>query len=1342
MHIKQVVISGFRSFRNQGEIEPFSPKHNVIVGRNGSGKSNFFNAIQFVLVAPRFATLRQEDRQHLLHEGAGSSVMAAYVEIVFDNADGRLSVDSDEVILRRTIGHKKDEFFLNRKRIQKSEVISLLESAGFSKSNPYYIVQQGKVANLCLMKDSDRLNLLKEIAGTTVYEERRAESLKILADTTNKQDRIVEVLSFIEERLDELEKEKEELTKYDYLDKRRRALQFMLYDKELSKVTAQLESIESSWSSQMTDHQELFSRLRSLQDEAGEVDDALSGAQQGLDRLLTRRVDKVEECRTAVEKRSKLQVELQEAQASENARNSALEECHIKLREVQSSISEREEELANLEPQYTAKRSQLENLQLDLTESQARMETLYGKQGRGKQFSSEEDRNRFLQNQIDSLKELIKNKNSLRTRLQQEIRQAEMALKAESKELKTTEKDNRNKVAKLGELERSAKEVMRARNGYQETRKEAWRLLESVQEELQERRSELDKGKHMLNSALPRNVSLGLAMVERIAQEKKLGRAYMGPLIDNLVLRNEAFRTAVEVAAGNSLFHVIVDTDATAAMLMKELERRKAGRLTFLPLNQLRVHPVFYPESGDVRPLIEVALEFDTAVAPAIRQVFGKKLLAKDLDAAAKYSRESQLDAVTMEGDVVSRKGGFEGGYQDDRASKILSVLKIRAATTALSVLQSKEEDARKRAEAADELVTGALRDLQSIEAEQCHLRSNTSQASKEIASRVRQQEIAAVSLERRKAALRALEGEITTARRQVEEYVAEIQSDLNVPLTTVERGELHALSERVQTLHSEIGSVEAEVLVLSNTRERLRADLRDNLHKRRGEIYASLASLGDEKDAGDIERGGGKRVQTRGSTQIGVGGGEEAVVRAELERAEIVVRELEAELEATDDKILHKKQEVSALEQELDGLRKEEQQAQEQMAQAAKVQDRLLNKRTMLSESSLHKQRQIRELGSLPRKELEELEGMTDKNLLAFLKEVNEKLKTFSGVNRKALDQYVSFNEQRKTLLDRRDSLRNDKISILQLIDNLDLQKEEAILRTFQGVSGHFADVFKELVPEGQGRLVMVTAADMVEAGNDGQTGELEEKNEVSLTTATLDEDQLSISSFLGVQVKVCFSESGQQFEMQQLSGGQKALVAIAIIFAIQRCDPAPFYLFDEIDQALDANHRNGIARLIQKQASSPESPAQFITTTFRQELVGVANKYYGIALQNKNSRIYALDKRDALTFVTNLMSEEEAVGRTLVSDVANFSTKERTRVRAASPLSPFHEGVEEGKVSSNLQGDGLESDEESLDYGSDADSRTVRASFIDEDMKAYADEGVGIMPAPTRKRSRKTRR
>ncbi|KAL6760775.1 RecF/RecN/SMC [Haematococcus lacustris] len=146
MHIKQIELSGFKSYKDAAPSEPFSPRINVVVGANGSGKSNFFHAIRFVL-NDAFVNMRADERQQLLHEGAGAAVPQAYVEIVFDNSDGRFPVDREEVRLRRTIGRNKDEYHLDRKHINKSEVTNLLESAGFSRSNPYYIVQQGKVGS-------------------------------------------------------------------------------------------------------------------------------------------------------------------------------------------------------------------------------------------------------------------------------------------------------------------------------------------------------------------------------------------------------------------------------------------------------------------------------------------------------------------------------------------------------------------------------------------------------------------------------------------------------------------------------------------------------------------------------------------------------------------------------------------------------------------------------------------------------------------------------------------------------------------------------------------------------------------------------------------------------------------------------------------------------------------------------------------------------------------------------------------------------------------------------------------------------------------------------------------
>src|SRR6266480_2914724 len=186
----------------------------------------------------------REERQALLHEGSGSAVMSAYVEIIFDNSDERFLTGKDEVVIRRTIGLKKDEYSLDRKQASKTDVMNLLESAGFSRSNPYYIVPQGRVTTLTNMKDSERLVLLKEVAGTQVYEARRAESLKIMNETNNKRSKIDELLDYINERLGELEEEKDELRHYQEKDRERRCLEYTIYSREQAEIAAALDNIE------------------------------------------------------------------------------------------------------------------------------------------------------------------------------------------------------------------------------------------------------------------------------------------------------------------------------------------------------------------------------------------------------------------------------------------------------------------------------------------------------------------------------------------------------------------------------------------------------------------------------------------------------------------------------------------------------------------------------------------------------------------------------------------------------------------------------------------------------------------------------------------------------------------------------------------------------------------------------------------------------------------------------------------------------------------------------------------------------------------------------------------
>ena len=239
----------------------------------------------------------------------------------------------------------------------------------------------------------------------------------------------------------------------------------------------------------------------------------------------------------------------------------------------------------------------------------------------------------------------------------------------------------------------------------------------------------------------------------------------------------------------------------------------------------------------------------------------------------------------------------------------------------------------------------------------------------------------------------------------------------------------------------------------------------------------------------------------------------------------------------------------------------------------------------------------------------------------------MNESLKDYSHVNKKAFEQYNNFTRQRELLTKRRGELDTSQKSIKELIEVLDQRKDEAIERTFKQVSKEFASIFSQLVPAGRGRLIIQRKTDARSAN-------------AGLDTESSDEerDRSRVENYTGVGISVSFnSKHDEQQRIQQLSGGQKSLCALALVFAIQQCDPAPFYLFDEIDANLDSQYRTAVAELL-KQTSKG---GQFICTTFRPEMVHVAEKCYGVTYSgNKTSRIDVVDREDALGFVEGQIS------------------------------------------------------------------------------------------------------
>ena len=326
--------------------------------------------------------------------------MSAFVEIIFDNSDDRFPTGKPELILRRTIGSKKDEYSLDRKNATKTDVMNLLESAGFSRSNPYYIVPQGRVTALTNMKDAERLTLLKEVAGTQVYEARRTESLKIMTETNNKRAKIDELLAYIKERLSELEEEKEELRDYQDKDKERRCLQYTIDHREQVAIANELDNLDEQRQNGVDDTDDNRERFIQGEKDLAEIDDEISKLKQQIEFL---KVDKKQlevERRDTARTKAKVELDVKGLNDNQMAAQETMNRYQQELELVQGTIQQREQELQEITPGFVAKQDEESNIKSELDSAEAIRQRLYAKQGRNARFRNKRERDDWLRKEI------------------------------------------------------------------------------------------------------------------------------------------------------------------------------------------------------------------------------------------------------------------------------------------------------------------------------------------------------------------------------------------------------------------------------------------------------------------------------------------------------------------------------------------------------------------------------------------------------------------------------------------------------------------------------------------------------------------------------------------------------------------------------------------------------------------------------------------------------------------------------------------------------------------------------------------------------------------------------
>lgn len=818
---------------------------------------------QSLTLAPLLTTTTtstQEERQALLHEGSGSAAVNAFVEIVFCNTDHRFALESsDEVVIRRTVGLKKDEFFLQHKRASKQEIQSLLEGAGFSKSNPYFIVQQGKVQDLCTMADPERLRLLKEVAGTVVYDEKKTLSLAKMQENTVSRSKIAEILGDIQEKLETLETEKEELTAYQVADRQRKACSYTLYDKELRKARAALDALEHERADHVQD-------IGQLHEAAKETHDSIR-CQEGLlktktvhwrrNRLLTQQLegDKT----AAVTKHTKVELECRELQEAVVTGQEQLVDNEQELVKIKAEIEQAEAKLQDsVQPAYQKAVVALDKMTVDRDEAVRQQESLYAKQGRGRQFATVQERDTYLKSNVAELETAVADKQAAVQEQQEVLGNLRRSVAQETKDVGASAAAVTQKSAGLQSLTKTMDEKKRQRLELVDARKEDWRQAEELHEQVREARENMHRAFSDTRKVMPRATAMGLDALKSIVEQEgfEVGKQYFGMLMDNMELADPRYQTAVEVAAQNSLFHVIVDNDQTAARLMNRLEKEKLGRVTFLPLSKLRVENVQYPDNNDVKPMLDMCIKYDKKVDAAMKHVFNKKLLARTPEIASEWSTKLTMDVITLDGDLCSRKGALTGGFVDVNKSRLRAHAKQKETESSLRKVEAEHQQVNRKAQEVDQSVTNLMQELQRLEAKHAELTHMISEKETDVDRMQARLENHKKQIEKvEKTSIPPLEREIAALQGDIGRLEEEMGTDLVASLTDEDRELLKQLKQKQTDMVATIESQNEKVAQAGVERQNLQSLLDDNLRRRRRELVEGIAGA-EEDDGRRLSRG------------------------------------------------------------------------------------------------------------------------------------------------------------------------------------------------------------------------------------------------------------------------------------------------------------------------------------------------------------------------------------------------------------------------------------------------------------------------------------------------------
>ena len=1163
MYIKQLEIDNFKSFANRSEI-PLLKGFTTVSGPNGSGKSNIIDSVLFALGLANASELRAENLSHFISTYTKRN--EAFVKVTFGDMEGGEDLSIARRIRKSTQGYAST-YYVNDSVTTLTNVHAILEKYNVTP-NSYNVMMQGDVQGITNCTPKNRRKIIDEIAGIADFDRRIDQATNELTDVEQRVERSSVILGEIENMLEQLKEEREVAIKYQKLRDEKNSLEsqitkvrFFDIKRNLEKAHENILEFTKKKKQEELKNKDLEERLTLVKSKYTEISQLVKekGEAQQLElkkqeEALKGEIDRKTNALNFADKQI-----LENKKTAENARN-GIENFKHKIEDIKLNITLKIENIQKIEAEITQKKAELKKILEDMT-------------GLSSTAEQHIEKRNLLRKELEDLQDketaLLKEK---------------LPLENELKNIQQALADAKDKVTELEELKANFS------SNYDLKKQLVTELEKEMQDFKQIQQNtmhELDTTNNEIND-LNYNIRMAYNKLSGLQAKKQYANQSMGNAIDtvmNAKLRgvhaplvklgtvDKEYSTAMEIAFGGRMSHIVVDDEHVASVAIELLKSSGGGRTTFIPLNKVQKAPTRLSLPKD-RGVIDFAInlvDFDDEYLNAFYYAVGDTIVVEDMECAKKLIGRYRM--VTLAGELFEKSGAITGGSMR---------------RSGLSFSQN--DDAQ--LEEFKEKVKGLEEKLASLESKKSSLESKLQSIRQNYSDSMSEYSKAKVELDNMNTSYANSENLLKEKSAFITENEPKIQ-DFNKKLDKLEENNVE-IYDKILTTKSEIEEIEK----LINDK-----DLKDLKEKTEGveseikRLESHLMSTQNEKNELERQIDFNKSLITTKEEEIQ----EKEKNNVKLEEDKTVFQK---DIKILNEKIEVLKDEISKIEEKLGELLKQRDEINSELIEMEKqkhIRTADIDRIAEQIESFRARRRELEPQLETAKKELEDTGAEIDKlepveisieEITSKIQRLDKKMQELGDVNMRALTTYDEKLARQTEIKEQIDVLTKERKEILDRMHGYEQLKKETFMKTYNNINENFKSVFHQL-SEGEGELKLEFPDDPLNGG---------------LTIEAQPRDK-------------------KLQRLESMSGGEKALTALAFVFAIQRYMPSPFYAFDEVDASLDTMNVERIAQMVQNQSKD----TQFIVVSHRKPMIESANRTIGVTQKEKGiTRVTGVKLRD----------------------------------------------------------------------------------------------------------------